>query len=183
MSNQLPEQEIQAPAFVPASDDPVESADQLAALEEALETFPSEIDLIVAQSEPQPVGRSWSFDWKARGFIRGASRGPLLTRGTEALLEWVEKALMTARGAHPVHAGLDYGFEGGLAASVIGLPVGTVPADFEQKIEDCLTFHPRVSAVESFDFDFDPDDDWLDVAFTLILDDETEVPASLRLTV
>jgi hypothetical protein len=173
MSSQLPEEQVQAPTFTPTTDEPLSPAEQLARIEQSLETFPSEVDLVVAPAVPAPIGRSWSFDWQLRRFDRGASRGPLTTRGQESLKEWIAKCLQTARGAHPVHPE-GYGLDGGLEG-IVGAPVGTVIADFEQKVEDALLFHPRISAVEDFAYEWDADDDFLAVTLTVVLDGDTPV--------
>lgn len=168
MGNYVPEQPTDvATTFVPLTDEPLTGLDAITALESAMEARPSAVDLVVAVDAPAPVGRSWAFSWPDRRFLAAGARSPLATRGNQTLGGWIEKALRTGRGAHPIHPP-GYGLPGG--ASLIGGPVGAVPADLEERVRDTLTFHPRISDVRDFLYDFDPDQDFLAVSMTVELD-------------
>lgn len=168
------EQEIQAPTFVPTTDNPPDAADQLAGIDASLETFPSAVDLVVTVRPPAPLGRSWSFSWPRRTFLRGNAATPMPTRETQTLYEWVEKCLRTARGAHPIHPP-GYGMPGD-PTDAVGQRVGWVPPDLYERVKSAMKFHPRIVDVVDFRYGFDPDDDYLMVQFTLELDDGSELP-------
>lgn len=168
----LTEQPENAPAFAPSTDVPLTGDDAFNTLQRTLEATPNAVDLIVAAEPPKPIGRSWAFDWVQRRFVKPTGAlGPKPTLGRETLTQWIEKALRTARGAHPVHP-VDYGFEpphGGL----IGRQVGTVPPDLEQRVREALTFHPAIADVTDFLFDWDDDDEYLRVDCVIHLADES----------
>lgn len=166
----LPEEPNQAVSFVPSNVDPVSPQDDIVSLSAALSSFPSDVDLIVSTTTPQkhPLGRSWVFDWQLKRFVRGNSRSPLVVRGQKTLEQWIEKALSTARNAHPA-CPRGYGIEGG-PMSLIGGNVGHFIPDVEKLVRDALTFHPRITDVRDFKQDYDPDDTWVAVSFTVIVD-------------
>lgn len=175
MADQV-EQPLAPTTFVPSTDLPVEAADDFDALQAAL-GVPSDLDLIVAADESQPVGRTWAMDWIARQFIgTETADGPVMLRGDLALEAWVEKCLRTARGAHPVHPP-GYGLAA-LSLGLIGGPVGVVPPDLESKIEDALQFHPNIDGIADFNYDYDPDDPSLQVSFTILLANGDQQPVS-----
>lgn len=161
---------IQAPSFVPTLDVPATGEDALADLQIALETFPSQVDLVVTADEQLPVGKGWAFDWGQRQFISAArQRGPRPTYGFETLSQWIEKCLRTARGAHPIHPA---GY--GLAATsspLVGGNAMQTPPDLEDRVREALTFHPKIIDVTDFTYTQDPDDDALYVNFTVELND------------
>lgn len=170
MSSQLPEQAVQATSFLPSSVDPVPPQDDIVSLNAALSNSPSEVDLVLSAStaKKHPLGRSWVFDWQLKRFVRGNSRSPVVVRGTETLQQWIAKALSTARNAHPASP-RGYGIEGG-PMSLIGGNIGQFVADPEKLVRDALTFHPRISDVTNFAIDFDPDDTWVHLSFTVVID-------------
>lgn len=172
MGSDTTQQPADAPAFAPQTDLPLAGNEAFDELERTLESDPRAIDLIVAAEAPRPVGRSWAFDWIQRRFVKPVGAlGPKPTLGRETLTQWCEKALRTARGAHPVHPP-GYGFEpphGGL----IGRPVGTVPPDLEARVREALTFHPIISDVDQFEYAWDENDDFLSVSCIVHLADET----------
>ena len=171
MSEYVPEQPTQIDTvFVPQTDEPLEPVDAVAALEQALEAQPSAVDLVLAEAEPPPLGRSWWFDWQARRFLTGG-RSPLQVRGMQTLGVWVEKCLRTARGAHAIHPA-GYGLPTG--SEIIGGPAGVVPADLEERIRDALTFHPRITDIRGFTYDYTTSEDFLAVSFTAVIDGGAE---------
>lgn len=174
----IPEDPTQVPTtFVPQTDEPADPLDAIRSIESALEARPSSVDLVVAADEPPPLGRAWAFGWQDKRFLTAGSWSPLQTRGYDTLGGWIEKCLRTARGAHPVHPP-GYGMPGG-GPDLIGGPVGVVPADLEERIRDALTYHPRITDITNFDYDFDPNDDHLAVSFIVELDGGAlELPVS-----
>lgn len=178
MSNQIPESDPQIPVLLPATDEPLSDVDALAALENALETFPNQVDLVVSVDPPQPVGRSVAYDFATRSLIKSSGQlGPTETRGLATLGTWIEKCLRTARGAHAIHPA-GYGLPASVE-SIIGTPVGTIPADLEQRIREALTFHPRISDIESFSYDWEDDDDVLQIFMVIVLDDDSRIPIGI----
>lgn len=160
---------------------PVDPDSALADLEA---TFAATVDppsLIVVQDEPPPLGKSWAFDWPSMRFNLGNNGdSPLETRGMLTLIQWAEKCLRTARGAHPIHPP-NYGLVD--PKSIFGQPVAFAPiAELEARIKDALTFHPRIVDVTDFDSDFDPDDEWVAISFTIVVDDETRLPVTTNLS-
>jgi hypothetical protein len=171
-----PELQQTAPSFIPSTDDPLQDLDAVTALQNALEARPTELDFIVApdSSVGAPVGRSWAFDHKGDGFIKSpGALSPLPTSDQETLRNWIEKCLRTARGAHPIHPP-GYGLVQ-TSNDLIGVPLGQVPSDLFGRIEDALTFHPRISGCEDFQVDFDPDDEAIFIDFVVRLDDDSEL--------
>lgn len=152
--------------------------DRLAAISASIAADGTDV-LLVTDDERPPVGLSWSFDFLHNRFLTSRNRGPLETRDMQTLYGWMEKCLRTDRGAHPVHPpgyGLVRPFD------MIGKPVAqAIGTDLEERITDALLFHPRVSAVRDFAFDIDPNDDLILAEFTVVLDDDTELPMQVSL--
>jgi hypothetical protein len=171
MSAFQPEPPDDAPNFAPTTDAFIPEEEAFDRLEQSIEGGPDDVDLVVAADPPTPIGRSWAFDWGLRTFMQPGGRGPLATYGMATLAGWVEKALHTARGAHPVHPA-DYGFD--QPDSLIGGGVGTLPADLEDRIRACVTFHERITDIDQFSYAYDPDIEELRVFFLIVLDDDTE---------
>lgn len=174
MSSLNSEQPVQAPSFTPSTDSPPDPQTALAGVDASFETFPTAVDLVVAASPPAPVGRSWSFSWPVRQFRRGLAQTPMPTRGTRTLSEWLEKALRTSRGAHPVHPP-GYGIPGD-PTEAVSRPIGYVPPDLFERVRSAATFHPRIADIVDFTYSYDRDDEVLKVSFTVELDDGSEMP-------
>lgn len=140
--------------------------------DEALGDFEGE-DVVVADEEAPPIGRSWRYDWVSHRFRDQTSRGIVATRGHSTLQGWIEKALRTDRGAHPIHPD-NYGLE--RAGAEIGMPEHLVDvADLEERVHACLTFHPAIVNVREFEAEFDEDAEALYMTFTVVLDDDEEI--------
>lgn len=126
-------------------------------------------DLTVTTAPPQSPGRSWAFNFVTNRFVVRAS-GVSQTRGLETLRQWIEKALRTDRGAHPIysdHYGMERPFD------IIGMPLVAINSDdLQQRIEDTLILHPLIGSVQDFAMDYDPLDTILNVSFTVVLTDE-----------
>lgn len=170
------------PTLAPTTDDPLTAQEAFDRLQTDLSDFPSAVDLVVAADEPTPIGRSWAFDWTQHRFVKfPGALGPKQTYGEETLGEWVEKVLHTARGAHPVHPP-GYGFDAPQGL-VYGGTVGQIPPDFEDRVRDALTFHPNISDVEEFTYDYDRDDEFVHFSARIILDNDTALELQdVRLT-
>lgn len=144
---------------------------------EAIEDVSTEDDLEVVQSEPDPIGRDWSYDFNAGSFVN-VGHSPLTVRGDAALAVWIEKCLRTHRGASVVHLP-EYGLIKPLGDYLGGDPYDT----FEMKtdIEEAITFHPHVTKLE--DIRIDISDVGAEISFRVILADGGEVPFDSELTV
>lgn len=147
--------DIDPTAFLPEDDFIAPDADvELDALEDegaggaVLLSPDDEADLVIAESPPAPLGRSWAFDFDKGTFLRNGGRGPLETRGLATLRSWIEKCLYTDRGAHPVSPP-EYGVDG--LTDIIGDPMNEgVVAGLEERIRDALLFHERITDVRDF---------------------------------
>jgi hypothetical protein len=151
---------------------------ELAALAASVSADGTDV-LTVATDTRSPIGMSWAFDFLSNRFQTFKNKGPLETHDIQTLYGWMEKCLRTDRGAHPVHPpgyGMVRPFD------MIGLPVAqAIGSDLEARITDALLFHPRIAAVRDFSFEIDPDDDLILAEFTVILDDEAELPVQVAL--
>src|SRR4051794_26346143 len=161
--------------FVPSSPEPVDPDDALASLEADFEERVDPPEILVVEEEPPPIGRSWAFDFVSGRFRSGpGGRSPLATNGTATLVVWAEKCLRTVAGSHPIHPP-GYGVRD--RTSLLGRAISGAPvAELEQRIREALTFHPRIADIEDFVFDYDSADEWVNVTFSLVLDDDTVVP-------
>jgi hypothetical protein len=167
---------ISPPEDIPTGD----AALQL--LEQQLATFPSQADLVVTAPQAVPIGRSWAYDFVEGKFITSVrARGALGTRDLATLKTWIEKALRTARGAHPVSPP-GYGMLPPTSADLVGMQVGIIPADIEDRVRDAVTFHPRIVDATDFAYAWSDDDDFLLINFSAILDDQTAVPFRTNLS-
>lgn len=144
----------------------------------ALDEPPDAVAGDFAVAPPRPFGKSWAFDFAgAARFVPVLGRGPLQTNGTDTVRFWIEKCLRTPRGSHPVH-GPEYGVDG--LEGLIGSPGGDpdVALRVSEAVADALTFHPKVAEVRDFDLLFDPDEEVLELSFTVVLDDDDEIAVS-----
>jgi hypothetical protein len=110
---------------------------------------------------PPPLGRSWLFDMGQERFALHGGR-PQETRGTDTLVQWIDKFLHTQKGALPVHPpwfGLTDPY------SIFGRPVGELSlADLLRDLED-MTNHPNIADVVDAQLVTNPIDDaaWLEI--------------------
>jgi Protein of unknown function (DUF2634) len=165
--------------FVPASPVPVDPDDALAELEADFEDLTTPPDVIVVPEDSPPIGRSWGFDFLGGGFRIGSSAAPVGTYDLSTLIQWCEKALRTSKGSpiHPPGYGMDD--PDVLLGQVIdGAPVAALQA----QIRSALLFHPRISNVQDFSFDYDPGDEWVAVGFSVVLDDSRVFQMSATLS-
>jgi hypothetical protein len=176
-------------SIVPTDDDDWSPSEELDDLEERLDDqslFGDDVqsDDLVLETEPQvyPLGRSWLFDFTQGRFVndRTRARAPIRVTGIPQLQNWVEKALYTPRGAMPIHPD-DYGLED--PDALVGQPLtGGGVANLRRRVEECVTFHPKIIGIEDFEVTTPDDDpDGVDVSFRLHLDNDDVVPFSTRL--
>lgn len=166
--------------FVPSPPEPIDPNDALADLEASFEAQGEPADLLVVEEPPPPIGRSWAYDFGTRQFVT-KGHGPLATQGISTLTGWIEKCLRTARGAHPIHPP-GYGMVN--PTELMGvLTEGAPVAELEARIRDALTFHDRIADIEDFDWNLDPDDEWVSISFSVLLDDDSRLPVETSLPV
>lgn len=163
----MAEDEFIRPDEAPSEDEETQ------ALEDALEDSRGLPALLTPEEPPPPLGRGWAFDFVESRFVAPpGARQPSRTFGVETLEMWCLKALHTARGAHAIYPS-DYGMREPFGA--IGrVLTGSDLAAIEQDVTEALTFHPRIENVIDFDFFQDPNEEVLEMAFTVVLDDDTE---------
>jgi Protein of unknown function (DUF2634) len=182
VSNLVPEPDADAvPSLLPIQEQPLPADDAFRRFEEALDQRPDSDDLVVTQEPPLPVGRSWAFDFERKAFERAPGQtGPVEIRGDDALRQWIETTLRTARGAHPIYSD-DYGID--MPADFIGGTASSFPLDvYEDAVTEALLVHRQIASVEDFDVLYDPEQEYVGVSFTLIkasTDDDSE--ESLRI--
>lgn len=100
---------------------------------------------VTADAPPPPLGRTWLFDLRRDEFVRIGARGPRQIRGAETLAQWIDKALHSERGALPIHPP-GYGMQE--PQEIFGRNVAELSVqELHRRIEDALTFHPRIAAV------------------------------------
>lgn len=124
---------------------------RLDAAEEALLTDPAQLAAQV--QAPIPFGRSWSFDWQGGRFYRSGT-APTEVRGEGALIQWIQAAMHTASGAHPIFSNA-FGLEDPEAV-LDQLDPEEALDDFEADMREALTQHDRIQDVQDFAATFDP---------------------------
>lgn len=182
-----PEQELGS--LVASDDDDFSPSVELDAIETGLldpTLFGDDIqqDDVVVDTAPElyTLGRSWAFNFSIGRFVPSPrrARAPLSITGLPQLFQWVEMALYTPRGALAIHTD-EYGMEG--ADSLIGGQfTGSAAASLQQRVEDALTFHPKILGIDDFTAQITDDEEGVDVTFRLRLDNDDVVPFSTRLT-
>jgi hypothetical protein len=158
--------------LLPVVNDPPEPLEELSLLDQLAD--PS--TLPPATPEPTPLGRSYAYDIANRTFLASPSGGPLMTYGADTLKAWIEKAMLTERGAAPVHRVPDYGMDGAYDFIDGGPFDAGAAGELEARLRDCLTVHPRIEDITNFAVDYDdgvetgePPDDAVFVSFTVVV--------------
>lgn len=157
-------------SLAPAND-PITPADDLAAAAQAALAAPAGVQ--PATPEPQePLGRTWDFDWVG-GQFRRVGQSPANLVGLDAVAQWAQMAIHTARYAHPVVSD-DFGME--QPDRVIGeLATPGVIADWKAALVEALLVHDRITAVENIVLDWDPTQGILTVRGMDIVTDTEQV--------
>lgn len=125
---------------------------------------------------PVPFGSSWGFDWSAGQFLR-MGRSPAPVGELDAVAEWAQMALHSARWAHPVFDDT-FGIEE--PDGVIGeFAEGEALADWQRSVVDALLVHDRIASVENVLLDWDPTTGVLTVlSLDIVTDEDTTVTVS-----
>lgn len=174
------EPDEQVDQLLPEDDEPLDEDEALEELDAAIEALPDD-DLVVTADAPAPIGRSYGFDVHARRFITGPNgHSPIPTYGDGTLRTWIAMTMNTDMGAHPIFSD-DYGMEH--LGEGFGGPTALFPTgDYEQRIREALTFHPRIVGVRDFEWDLDPADDAVAVDFTVDVDDSSDIRVGVTLS-
>lgn len=164
------EQEQVVPELFGVEELPDSAEEAFATAEEAVEGD----DLVVSvEPQPEPLGRSWAFDFSSKRFVM-AGHSPVETRREQTLLYWAEKCLRTPQGGSPIEPA-DYGFDSPselFGETIDAAEVGTL----EDKVREALLFHPAITGIENFELLPDEEDGEVRlVNFQIVLDDETRL--------
>lgn len=126
---------------------------------------------------PVSFGRGWAFDFGTGQFVRFGQSPARIDEETQ-LQVWIEKTLYTARYAHPIYS-FEYGMEPPLADFVGQANTPGFTSSIATAIKNALIVHDRITDVT--DFQFSTEDEYLEVSFTVNLDngDTLTVPLSL----
>lgn len=174
---EVPLQDAGGP-LLPIDGEPLTPEEQIDLLDERLDQADT---VVVAEDAPPPIGKSWAFDFTS-GFVPAPAGGPLEEQGLAAIRTLVEKAIRTARGAHPIYSddyGIDFPYE------VIGKQANAPEIVLlRQAIEEAaLSAHPRVNAVTNYAAVVEPEEEALFVSFDVVLDSGESVSlTSVRIT-
>lgn len=143
------------------------------AFEQAEEGIDAEGLVVSVEPEPVPVGRSWAFDFAAKRFVM-AGHSPVETHGNQTLLYWIEKCLRTPQGALAIEPP-DYGFDDPTGMFGHQFDAATIET-LEERVREALLFHPSISGIEEFSAQQSTEDEEvLEVSFTVVLDDDTQL--------
>lgn len=121
---------------------------------------------------PEPIGRSWLFDFEAGRFVRAGS-SPLPAHGLAALEQWVLMAAHAARYAHSVFTD-EFGMEhpdGGIGE----LGTAAMISDYEQRLREAILVHDRITALQDFRASYNPIEGVLSIAYFEVVTDEEDV--------
>jgi len=150
--------------LIPTVSDPALPADQLTLLDQLADPNVTEPQA----PEPQPIGRSYLYDFQLRQLVPSPAGGPVMTYGLDSLRAWIAKTLLTDRAAAPVHMNNDYGLDGAnefLDGSTFD---SGASAALEARVRDALMMHPKISEVRDWHATYTPGDDALFVSFTVV---------------
>lgn len=164
------EQELVVPELFGTEEVPDSPEEAFATAEEGVDAD----DLVVSvEPPPEPLGRSWAFDFTTKRFVM-AGHAPVETRREQTLRYWIEKCLRTPQGGVLIEPA-DYGFD--KPTDVFGdqfdsADIGT----YEDRVREALLFHPAITGIENFSFAQDAEDgEAARVRFHAVLDDDTRL--------
>jgi hypothetical protein len=163
--------ELESVELLPEDVRTLTADEELAAYDDILDYDP-ELDRELAEEAIEPFGRSWDFDFNARRF-QNLGMGPAQTTGLDSLRMWVYACLNTAKDAHPIFDE-DFGVEG--LDDMIGQPWDAELAGrYRTAVRDALLQHDRITDVDGFHFNHNDLEEWVEVTFVIVVDDDEEV--------
>lgn len=179
----LPEDATEIDELFPDEEE-LDADDILAASTAAIEDIDAGEDIEIAPADLPPVGRNWAFDFVEGRFV-SEGKSPKTIRGDAAIEAWVEKCLRTQQGSSVVQPP-----EYGLAQSLtdyLGLDADEDDfAALETDIQEALTLHPQIEAVENFEVQVGESvegDLAVAISFRVVLGDDTDIPFEAELEV
>lgn len=148
--------------------------------EDALAASDAVLDLdaggepILVEEPPPPLGRSLALD-TATGQLLTGGHGPVEVYGEANLRFWMDKAMHTVAGAHPVHPP-GYGMDRPLV-DYLAEPE-SAGGELIEDLTEALLFHPLIAEITDVTAEVREDiaNAWnvLEIGFTYVLSDETE---------
>jgi hypothetical protein len=156
--------------LVPADDPQSTPAEDLAAAAAGALAI-TDVVTPATPDPPQPLGQTWQFDWQAGQFVRtGQSATPVTD--LDAVAEWCQAAMHSARYAHPIFSDV-FGMEE--PDGIIGeLAEGEAISDWQRSIVEALLVHDRITSVENISLDWDPTTGILTVLSMDVITDEDQ---------
>ena len=124
------------------------------------------------EDPPIPFGRSWAFDYDRGRFFRSAG-APAETRGVATLVEYVNAAMRTAAGVHPILPP-EFGIESPEDFLGVADPTEAL-SDFEDRLRTALLANDRIEDVREFEADVDLATGVITVTNLLIVTDQEDV--------
>lgn len=125
-----------------------------------------------ADDPPIPFGRSWAFDYDKGRFIRSAG-APAETRDVATLVEYINAAMRTAAGVHPIFPP-EFGIES--PEDFLGSADPTEAlSDFKDRLRTALLVHDRIQDVREFEAEVDLSLGIITVTNLLIVTDQEDV--------
>lgn len=155
--------------LLPADDEGLApDADLQAAADSALENVPQ----VAVPDAVEPLGRSWMWD-RDLGRFRRDGLAPKEVRGRDALAQWADAALHTARFAHPI---FDANFGMEEPDDIIGQAADVIErtSDWGERLKEALMLHDRVVSVENFTAVYDQSNGILYVQSLDVFTDEED---------
>jgi hypothetical protein len=124
----------------------------------------------------QPLGRGWAFNFLTNEFVANGL-SPAVVYEQDQLAVWIEKAVRTAKFAHPIY-GNAFGMNDPFL--LIGQPyTSELVGEYIDQITAALEVHDRIQTVTNFQFIQDPMTDQVYVTFTVVLDDDDLDPVQM----
>lgn len=144
-----------------------------------------EVDVVAAEASaldaaqnvvslpPEPMGRTWDFDWE-RGRFKRDGTAPREVRGTDAVAQWAQMVLHTAQRAHPIFsARFGVPRPDGPIGDAIGVLEGA--SDWAAAAREALLLHDRIASVENVTIEWYPEDGLIYVRSMDAITDEAEL--------
>lgn len=158
--------------LVPPLEDPADLEDQLDAAE--LSALDDPLAVPAQPPTPVPFGRTWSFDYIRRRFVR-TGYAPAEVRNYDALAQWLLSAWHTSAGAHPILPD-DYGLVDADAWIGWADPTETL-TDLQNDLTGAALQHDRVEDIDDVVVRWDPQEGIVTIDnMTVITDEEEALP-------
>ena len=119
----------------------------------------------------QGLGTDFAYDFKKGDFILENGQ-PKKINGKAAIAVWIEKVMRTQIYRWPIYETLPYGTN--IEDLVIGkyFPIAVVKSELIRELTEAITKHPEISYLDTWEFQYDEDSEFLNVEFTVHLENE-----------